>query len=608
MANFGFKGLFESPGNSAGQITRLMELEQEKRIRDAGAGFTNPLIRARAMAGQGMQEAISGIGTGLTGLLGGEVRMDPRMQEAVKRDKDRVEILAILEGFSDPSSEGGATISDEELRRGHAELLKRGYLKEAQAFLEQSQSMRKLGLEERKVDITEDAQKFDEKYKMSSLSLQERNLKLDEIMKRHNRQLDNKKFGLSEKDYELKRDIHLAQVAFRDRTQGWQEKMDKINTRLKERGLAINEEGNLIRRTKVEADIDLARKRFTLDEEKQIFQQDLQTSKLGIEKMLANNKVFVDGKQLDLKRLGLKQAREIAQEDHDLRRELGLGNLDHKRASLKLRKHAIENDIKLRHMGHNLSERQHSENMELMRDRFVFDKNKFTRQMNEKAKQRVVEMELNNRKLELQELGYKIDEMDRAAKRNLAAKMFAEDKRMNIHKMSEDEKNRHLTEQLAKYANFFKSRNIDIQEQNLTWKKEALKLRQQHERDLADLTDKTKRRGQDMTLTGALARSAGSSAVRVKPLTDKQTTAVKGKMSANKDRVIQLLGKSDYGPWDTSNINRVSRAVESIMAKNKVRNVDEAFDILLKQGWSAAQTGVGVGSVGSGDPFSGVKE
>ena len=605
MAN----GLFATkPMNTAGEIQRLMQLEQEKRIRDAGAGFTNPLVRARAMAGQGMQEAISGIGTGLTGLLGGEgkIRMDPRMQEAMKRDKDRVEILGILEGFSDPSSEGGATISDAELRRGHAELLKRGYLKEAQAFLEQSQSMRKLGLEERKVDITEDAQKFDEKYKMSSLSLQERNQKLDEIMGRHKMGLDDKKFGLSEKDYELKRDIHLAQVAFRDRTQGWQEKMDKINTRLKERGLAISEEGNLIQRTKVEADIDLAKKRFTLDEEKQIFQQDLQTSKLGIEKMLANNKVFVDGEQLDLKRLGLEQAREIAQMDHDLRRELGLGNLDHKRASLKLRKHAIDNDIELRHMGHNLSERQHSENMELMRDRFVFDKDKFTRTMNETMKQRVVDTELRNRSLELRERGYDIDEMDRAAKRNLAAEMFAEDKRMNIHKMSEDEKNRHLTEQLAQYDNFFKSQNIDIQKQGLTWKKEALRLRQQHESELRNLADQTTRRGQDMTQATALAKASGSAAVRVKPLTDKQTDAVEDKMSANKDRVMQLLGESDYGPWNTSNINRVSRTIESIMAKNKVRNVDEAFDIFLKQGWSAGKTGVGVGS-GSGDPFSGVK-
>ncbi len=226
--------------------------------------------------------------------------------------------------------------------------------------------------------------------------------------------------------------------------------------------------------------------------------------------------------------------------------------------------------------------------------------------MNETAKQRVVDMELRKRSLELRERGYDIDEMDRAAKRNLAAEMFAEDKRMNIHKMSEDEKNRHLTEQLAQYDNYFKSQNIDIQKQNLTWKKDALKMRQKHERDLADLADKTKRRGQDMTQDTALAKASGSAAVRVKPLTDKQTEAVEGLMSANKDRVMQLLGESDYGFWDDPNINRVSRAVESIMAKNKVRNVDEAFDILMKQGWSAGKTGVGVGS-GSGDPFSGVK-
>ena len=159
MANFGFKGLFEAPGNSAGQITRLMELEREKRIRDAGAGFTNPLVRARAMAGQGMQEAISGIGTGLTGLLGGEgkIRMDPRMQEAMKRDKDRVEILNLLQGFNDPSSDGGESISDAELRKGHAALLKRGYLKEAKEFLEMAQAERLLDIKGKQAQAAADA-------------------------------------------------------------------------------------------------------------------------------------------------------------------------------------------------------------------------------------------------------------------------------------------------------------------------------------------------------------------------------------------------------------------------------------------------------------------
>jgi len=88
-----------------------MQLEQEKRIRDAGAGFSNPLIRARAMAGQGMQEAISGMGTGLTGLFGGQekIRMDPRMQEAVKRDRIR---STLMQKYKDAEADGDVSYED----------------------------------------------------------------------------------------------------------------------------------------------------------------------------------------------------------------------------------------------------------------------------------------------------------------------------------------------------------------------------------------------------------------------------------------------------------------------------------------------------------------
>jgi len=108
MAN----GLFATKNiGTPGEIQRLMQLEQEKRIRDAGAGFSNPLVRARAMAGQGMQEAISGMGAGLTGLLGGQerIRMDPRMQEAVKRDRIR---STLMQKYKDAESDGDVSYED----------------------------------------------------------------------------------------------------------------------------------------------------------------------------------------------------------------------------------------------------------------------------------------------------------------------------------------------------------------------------------------------------------------------------------------------------------------------------------------------------------------
>jgi len=105
MAN----GLFATRNiGTPGEIQRLMQLEQEKRIRDAGAGL-HPLVAARARAGQGMQEAISGIGTGLTGLLGGQVRLDPRMQEAVKRDRVRT---TMMQKYKDAAADGVVTYEE----------------------------------------------------------------------------------------------------------------------------------------------------------------------------------------------------------------------------------------------------------------------------------------------------------------------------------------------------------------------------------------------------------------------------------------------------------------------------------------------------------------
>lgn len=105
MAN----GLFATRNiGTPGEIQRLMQLEQEKRIRDAGAGM-HPLVAARARAGQGMQEAISGMGAGLTGLLGGQVRMDPRMQEAVKRDRVRT---TMMQKYKDAAADGDVTYEE----------------------------------------------------------------------------------------------------------------------------------------------------------------------------------------------------------------------------------------------------------------------------------------------------------------------------------------------------------------------------------------------------------------------------------------------------------------------------------------------------------------
>jgi len=151
MATNDWSGLFKGPASATDAQRRQQQLERDARIRMAGEGM-DPLVAAAARSTQGMKEAIGGIGRGLTGLMGVETRMDPRMAQAVKRDKDRQEILTMLEGFNDPKSAGGADISDKELNLGYSALLKKGYVQEAKEFLAMAQSMRTEVREDKKAD------------------------------------------------------------------------------------------------------------------------------------------------------------------------------------------------------------------------------------------------------------------------------------------------------------------------------------------------------------------------------------------------------------------------------------------------------------------------
>ena len=141
MAN----GLFSGSGNNARMTQLLLQKERQDRIQQAGAGM-DPLVAAAARATQGMRESVGDIAGGIGGLLTGEGRrLDPRMEAAVKLDKDRDEILGKIREYA---SDGD--INEEEVREGFSLLASKGYMKEAKEFLAMAQSMRKLDMEEEK--------------------------------------------------------------------------------------------------------------------------------------------------------------------------------------------------------------------------------------------------------------------------------------------------------------------------------------------------------------------------------------------------------------------------------------------------------------------------
>ena len=189
MAN----GLFNTQNNAA-QVMMLMEAERAKRIRDAGAGM-DPIVASMARAQAGMRESVGDLARAGAGLFGMKMPQDPRLSQAMKRDKDRNEMIKMLQGFAAPKAgEQQGVITEAEMRAGYAELMRRGYMEEANEFLRQAMEMGKearskksLELQETRVDLegkrlglTEKQQKFNQEIANKELSLKNKRAKLEQ--------------------------------------------------------------------------------------------------------------------------------------------------------------------------------------------------------------------------------------------------------------------------------------------------------------------------------------------------------------------------------------------------------------------------------------------
>ena len=140
-----FEGLFKGPTEN--DIYALQKQERDAKIRQAmadsqGAGG-NFYANIQAKANEQLSQSVQGVARSM--LQGTSLAMpeDPRLSSARKRDIDKTEIIEML---SDYNKDG--KISEDELRKGYSELLSRGYPQEAESFLKQAQSMRKLDIDE----------------------------------------------------------------------------------------------------------------------------------------------------------------------------------------------------------------------------------------------------------------------------------------------------------------------------------------------------------------------------------------------------------------------------------------------------------------------------
>ena len=139
MASKQFAGLFG--GASPGDIRSLMEQENQGRVRQAFLDQTKagggPLAaNAARYREQGLQGLDRMLGAGAD-LMDMKVPQDPRMVKANKTEKDKTEILRVLDGYA--KSDG--RIDENEMMAGYSLLMSKGYPNEARKFLDDAKKL-----------------------------------------------------------------------------------------------------------------------------------------------------------------------------------------------------------------------------------------------------------------------------------------------------------------------------------------------------------------------------------------------------------------------------------------------------------------------------------
>lgn len=146
MAQQPFQGLF---GNQP-DVRRVMNAERDARISNRFDEVSRSGGFLPAMAAEGQQrmvEAIRGGGNAVMGGLG-LGRDDPRILKEAKRNSDKKDIMNMLGQFTSKNSKDGEKLSEQEIKVGFSELMKRGYPEEAQKWLKMAQSMQGMDIKQ----------------------------------------------------------------------------------------------------------------------------------------------------------------------------------------------------------------------------------------------------------------------------------------------------------------------------------------------------------------------------------------------------------------------------------------------------------------------------
>lgn len=141
------QGLFANTmGTEAAQ--RRAELAKERQAYLEGNIYRDPLVNIAAQSQRGMRQAFRDIGQGAaTSMLGDQAYQDPILKDALKRDKDRKELM---EMFANADTDGDGNVSEAEYKAVSDAMKARGYPMEAEKVLEEMRRDIQLGLTKKK--------------------------------------------------------------------------------------------------------------------------------------------------------------------------------------------------------------------------------------------------------------------------------------------------------------------------------------------------------------------------------------------------------------------------------------------------------------------------
>lgn len=141
------QGLFANTmGTEAAQ--RRAELAKERQAYLEGNIYSDPLVNIAAQAQRGMRQAFRDIGQGAaTSMLGDQAYVDPILKDALKRDKDRKELMDM---FANADTDGDGNVSEAEYKAVANAMKARGYFTEAEKVLDEMRKDVQLDLAKKK--------------------------------------------------------------------------------------------------------------------------------------------------------------------------------------------------------------------------------------------------------------------------------------------------------------------------------------------------------------------------------------------------------------------------------------------------------------------------